>query len=106
MAPLEAMAAGCPTIYSRVGSGPELITNGLDGLLVDPDSAEDIASALLNVLGDDSLARRLGEAARRTAGRRFGMTTLVPQNESLYRQCIDRFRRHTSATRWRWLRTA
>ena len=35
LAPLEAMAHGCPTIYSRRGSGPELIRDGLDGLLVD-----------------------------------------------------------------------
>ena len=40
LAPLEAMAHACPTIFSRRGSGPELICDGRDGLLVDPSNPE------------------------------------------------------------------
>jgi len=41
-APLEAMASACPTIYSKRGSGPELIRDGKDGILIDPSKPADI----------------------------------------------------------------
>lgn len=53
LAPLEAMAYGCPTIYSQRGSGPELIENGRDGLLIEPDQPHEIAGAIVRVLTDD-----------------------------------------------------
>ena len=39
LTPLHAMAAGCPTVYTSRGSGPEVIEDGRDGLLIDPDDA-------------------------------------------------------------------
>ena len=50
MAPMEAMAVGCPVIYTKRTSGPELITNGEDGLLIDPDNVQEIADAILFIL--------------------------------------------------------
>ncbi len=56
LAPLEAMAAGCPTVYSQRGSGPELIENNRDGLLVEPDQPGEIAETIIRVLEDNNLA--------------------------------------------------
>jgi glycosyltransferase involved in cell wall biosynthesis len=92
MAPLEAMASGCPTIYSRRGSGPELLEHGRQGLLVDPDNSEEIAEAILNIQTDASLAHTLGEAGRARVRERFSIERLTAQNISFYKRCADDFR--------------
>ena len=91
LAPLEAMAAGCPTIFTRRGSGPELIESGRDGLLVDPDRPEEIAEAILSLLRDDALARRLGAAGRRRVKEAFSLPAVVARNEEFYAGCIRAF---------------
>jgi glycosyltransferase involved in cell wall biosynthesis len=96
-APLEAMAYGCPTIYTRLGSGPELIVDGRDGLLVDPSAPQQIAEAVCRVLQDDNLARRLGEGGRARVLSAFALEVLLPRNEAFYYRLIDRFRRRLYA---------
>ncbi len=92
LAPLEAMASGCPTISTRRGSGPEMMEHGRDGLLVDPDRPEEIAEAILSILGDDALARRLGAAGRRRAKEAFSLPAIVARNEEFFAGCIRAFR--------------
>jgi len=91
LAPLEAMAHGCPTIYSQRGSGPELIENGRDGLLIEPDHPHDIAEAVARVLTDDSLAQRLGQAGRERVMKNFSAQVLLAQNEAFYQDCLNDF---------------
>jgi glycosyltransferase involved in cell wall biosynthesis len=91
IAPLESMSCSCPTIYSRRGSGPELIRDGVDGLLTDPDRPEEISAAIVRLLKDDDLARRLGEAGHATVLNRFSVNKLLPQNESFYAECVARY---------------
>ena len=91
MAPLEAMAQGCPTIYTNRGSGPELIDHGISGLLVDPDRPEEIANAIIRVLRDDDLAARLGEGGRRRVTEAFSAPLILDRNEAFYRSAIEKF---------------
>jgi len=93
VAPLEAMAAGCATIYTGRGSGPELIVDGRDGLLVDPDRPEEIAHAITRLLTDDRLAQTLGAAGRGRVDAEFSTRTVMARNEAYYRECVARFRR-------------
>jgi glycosyltransferase involved in cell wall biosynthesis len=76
---LEAMASGLPVVASAVAGIPEVITEGVDGLLVPPGDAAALASALKRCVDSPQLCRRLGAAARahvvaeldrRAAGRR------------------------------------
>ena len=90
MAPLEAMAQGCPVIYSNRCSGPELIDHGRNGLLIDPDRPEEIAAAITGLLRDDALAARLGASGRDEVARRFACNVLIARNEEFYRSCISR----------------
>lgn len=91
VAPLEAMACGCPTIYSKRGSGPELIDHGRNGLLVDPDQQEQIAEAIIRLLTDDELARQFEYAGRERIRQSFSLPILLRQNEAFYQSCLREF---------------
>jgi glycosyltransferase involved in cell wall biosynthesis len=90
MVPLEAMAHGCPVIYSNRCSGPELIASGRDGLLIDPDRSEQIAEAIVSLLRDDVACKRMGAAGRSTVLQRFSTGVLLARNERFYAECISR----------------
>lgn len=68
---IEAMAMGLPIVSSRSGAIPELIDDGVSGLLVDPRDVAGLAEALARLLDDPALRRRLGAAARAAAEARF-----------------------------------
>ncbi len=91
VAPLESMVQGCPTIYSQRGSGPELIQDGVDGLLVNPDSPTQIADAIVRVLRDPELADRLAGAGRTRVLENFSIEKLRQQNIEFYERCIAGF---------------
>lgn len=64
MVVVEAMAAGLPVIATGAGGPAEVITDDVDGLLVPPGDVDAMAAALRRVLGDPTLASRLGAQAR------------------------------------------
>jgi glycosyltransferase involved in cell wall biosynthesis len=64
---LEGMAAGLPVVASGAGGPTELISDGVDGLLVPPADAEALAAALVRLRDDDALRERLARAARSRA---------------------------------------
>jgi glycosyltransferase involved in cell wall biosynthesis len=61
---LEAMLAGCAVVAADVGGIPELIRDGIDGVLVPPRDSVGLASALAALLKDEARRRTLGESAR------------------------------------------
>jgi glycosyltransferase involved in cell wall biosynthesis len=91
LAPMEAMAEGCPTIYSRRASGRELIKDGINGLLIEPSDPREIAAAILRILNDRELACSLGSAGRRWVESRFSLSMLLPQNVDFYLECMRAF---------------
>jgi glycosyltransferase involved in cell wall biosynthesis len=81
---LEAMAAGCPVIATRVGGIPDVITDGVDGLLVPAGDPEALARAIARVLRDPAFARALGNAARETVANRYAAERSLERLELLY----------------------
>jgi glycosyltransferase involved in cell wall biosynthesis len=69
-AAIEAMAAGVPVVATRLHALPEIVEDGVTGLLVAPDDDE-LAAALRTLLDDDELRSRMGEAGRAVAYERF-----------------------------------
>ncbi len=99
LVPLEAMAEGCPVIFSKRHSGPELITPEENGLLVEPSEPSEIAAAILRLLNETALAERLSEAGAAMIRARFSRQALIGQHESFYRGCIDCYRQSSSQFR-------
>jgi glycosyltransferase involved in cell wall biosynthesis len=81
---LEAMARGVPVVASSVGGIPEVISSGVDGLLVPPADPDALASAVVSVLSDPALRERLGEAGYQTVAERFSIDAQVKQIEVVY----------------------
>jgi colanic acid/amylovoran biosynthesis glycosyltransferase len=61
---MEALASGLPAVASNTMGIPELIEDGVTGLLVPPGRPEELAGAIERLAGDRSLGRRLGKAGR------------------------------------------
>ncbi len=80
----EAMAAGCSVVATRVGGIPELLEHERTGLIVPPADPEAIAGGLLRLVRDQALRKRLGEAARSEASRRFDVRRTVRAFERRY----------------------
>ena len=68
---MEAMSTGLPVVASRLSGIPELVTDGVSGLLVAPGDALALADALADLATDPALRRRLGIAGRDTVLREF-----------------------------------
>lgn len=83
---LEAMAAGVPSVASRVGGVSEMVVDGTSGFLVAPGDKATLARALRNVLLDKALAQRVGAAGRESVRRRYAPERTLPALENLYRQ--------------------
>ena len=87
---LEAMAAGRPVVATRVGGNPEVVVDEESGLLVPPKDPQALADAVLRLLRDRDLARRLGEAARRRIESQFTLEQMVHRMEHLYQDLLAR----------------
>lgn len=83
---MEAMASGLPVVVTAVGGNPELITDGVDGLLVPRADVDATTKALLRLLDDSSLAQMLGTAARQRAERNFRLEHTIAAYVELYRR--------------------
>ena len=90
---LEAMACGRPVVGSTAGGIPDLVRDGVEGLLVPPGDATALASAVQELLDDPARAGRLGEAARLRAQRDFTPEAETRRYASVYRQATAAFRR-------------
>jgi L-malate glycosyltransferase len=87
---LEAMALGKPVIASRAGGNPDLITDGVDGRLVEPLNPAAWAQAIDQLLGDRNMAATFATAARHKARTTYALEHTVDRTASLYRALIER----------------
>jgi glycosyltransferase involved in cell wall biosynthesis len=96
---LEAMACGVPVIATPVGGIPDVIRDGVNGLLVEPGRPAALARAMVALLEDDALRSRLREAAHSDVRRRYSTEAVIEDLETLYRELgieVDSLYRQTS----------
>jgi glycosyltransferase involved in cell wall biosynthesis len=83
---MEYMAAGKPVVSTRVGGVPELVQDGVHGLLVEPRDPDALARAIRRLLLDPAEATRLGEHGRERQQRELSLDAMVRKIEDLYEE--------------------
>lgn len=84
MSVLEAMAAGLAVVTTRVGGIPELIEDGIDGLLIDAGDRAALAAALARLLDEPDLRERLARAARARIEAKYNSAAVLPLLHRIY----------------------
>lgn len=87
---IEAMAAGCPVVATRVGGIPEIITAPELGTLIEPDNPSALAEGILAYMRDRELARATGIAGRRHARERFGLRSMIERLQQVYETVLHK----------------
>jgi phosphatidyl-myo-inositol alpha-mannosyltransferase len=85
---VEAMIAGLPVVATDIPGYRDVVSDGIEGLLVAPRDPEALAAGLVRVLTEPQLAARLGEAGRERA-RTFDWPIVVDRLEELYSRAIE-----------------
>ncbi len=81
---LEAMAGGLPVVATRVGGLPEVVDDGVTGLLVPPADPAALAGAMVRIWNDPDQGNRMGRAGRQRTEERFDIRRMVAEYEALY----------------------
>ena len=81
---LEAMSCGLPVIASKIGGVVDLVEDGKTGILFEPGDISGLSSAMMNLLNDPELGRRLGLEARKRILEGFSIDSVAAQYENLY----------------------
>jgi glycosyltransferase involved in cell wall biosynthesis len=87
---VEAMSCGLPVVMTSRASGPEIVEDGVSGLLADPHSPSGIAGAILALLENQPLREQLGVAARARVMESFNLDSMVQKNIDCYERLIHR----------------
>lgn len=85
---LQAAAARRPIVAFAAGGIPEVVRSGVNGLLVQPGEYRALAEAMIAILGNDSLARKMGEAGQALVEEEFSITRMVAGNLRVYEQVV------------------
>jgi glycosyltransferase involved in cell wall biosynthesis len=93
---LEAMATGRPVVTTPLGGIIDMVTDGVEGLVVQPGDIDGLANAIMRLSRDSALRERLGAAAREKAAY-FTTGMIVPRIEQIYRELT--MRRESDARR-------
>jgi glycosyltransferase involved in cell wall biosynthesis len=84
---IQAGMAGLPVVTTNVGSVPEVVLDGVTGIITDLD-VQEIANALEKLARDEALRERLGLAAQEFTLANFGVGRLVHDHEELYKKLL------------------
>ena len=89
VAVLEASACGLPVVVSDVGGLPEVVIEGETGLVVERENPEATASALEELVFDDEMRKKMGEAGRNHVIRNYEWTACVRRMERVYEKVVS-----------------
>ena len=87
---LEAMAMGKPVVSTNVGGIPEVVVDGITGILVPPRNSLELARGIMRLLHDRTLRRSLGKEGRRRVEEQFTLRFHVKKIEGIYEEILQR----------------
>ena len=85
---VEAMAAARPVVVTDVGGNRELITPGIDGLIIPANDVSALAEVLIDLIKQPDLCRKLAQAGRQRAQTHFSLNTMIQQYEAIYERLV------------------
>lgn len=85
---IEAMAYRVPAVVTDSGGSPELVENGVSGIVVPPMDSAALAQAIETLFRDDALRARMGEAARERIGTAFRNEDTIRKTIALYKELV------------------
>lgn len=91
---IEAARYAIPSVGFAVGGVPEVVEDGVDGLLVPEGDVAALAAALLRLVEEDDLRARMSRAARASFEAKFGYALMAERLEQVYREAIGREKAH------------
>lgn len=90
LALLEAMAVSRPVVVTNVGGNSEVVIEGETGILIPPKDSEKMAQAIIKILQNPNLAKKMGEAGRKRVEDKFTLDRMVNRYESIYEEYLAR----------------
>ena len=81
---LEAMAMGKPVVATRIGGIPEVVEDGVTGLLVQPGDPKTLANGILEMLSDKERSLEMGRRGREVVSKHFTLESMVAEMEKVY----------------------
>lgn len=93
---LEAMACGKPVVASKIGGVLSVIEHGKDGILVEPGDPDGLKNAILKLLDDENLRKKLGSVARKKIVKSFSVNYMVNRTINLYQELVEEFKNVTT----------
>jgi glycosyltransferase involved in cell wall biosynthesis len=88
VAVIEAMACGLPIVATKVGGLPDLVVDGINGLLIDPGRPDQLASAIQTLTVNKELYYSMKQKSYQFAGERFGIEQYVSKLVDIYRESL------------------
>jgi sugar transferase (PEP-CTERM/EpsH1 system associated) len=85
---MEAMAVKAPVVATNVGGTPEVVVDGETGILVPPKDPQKMAEAIITILRNSNLAKKMGEAGRKKIEEKFNLDRMVREYEAVYEECF------------------
>ena len=89
VAALKGAAAGLAVVGCDAGGMPESVVHGETGLLVEPDDAEALKSAIATLMDDDALRKKFGAAGRERMQNEFSIATMADKHIALYESLLE-----------------
>ena len=90
MSAVEAQACGLPAVASRTGGVPDIVEDGVTGILAPPGEVEPLASGLRRLIDDPALRSRYADAARCRTEAKFALETTVSRYADLFRSLTSK----------------
>lgn len=88
VAALEAAAYGLPVIATNVGGIPEIVRDGINGILIEPGNMNQLSDAMIKLANDEDMRRKMGEAGMKHFQQNFNWTESMDTMEQVYARVI------------------
>lgn len=87
---IEAMAAGKPVIASTLGAAPEIVDDGISGLIADPRSSDDLSAQIIKLAESEELRKQLGSYAKIAANQNYNLEFIAKKFCAVYKEISNK----------------